>query len=215
MARDLIVTGHQPNLLYPVSVIEKTRLADLFIVCCGFQMVRHGWVNRQRLADGTPLVVPYDNRDRYAPIGRVRIADATFRARKKILKTIEFHFGQEIAGAFESELMRPYQRLAALNIALNRILFEMLGVTVQTVRQCDLETGIGSGPLVTEAHEDMPTISEQLAAMTAEVGGTVWLSGPSGRNYLDEQPFEERGVEVRYFDYQGETNPTALEVLAA
>lgn len=206
-----VATGHQPNLLYPMSVVEKARRADVFIVCCGFQMVRHGWVNRQRLADGTPMTVPYDNRDRYAPIREVRIADDTFRARRKIAKTIEMHFGQAIAEPFQAELARPYRRLAALNIALNRLLFDMLDVTPLTVRQCDLESGVGSGPLVTDDTADMPTISEQLAEMTAEVGADVWLSGPSGRNYLEEAPFRERGIEVVYHEWDG-PNPCALEL---
>ena len=57
-------------------------------------------------------------------------------------------------------------------------------------------------------------VSEGLAAMTAEVGGTVWLSGPSGRNYLDEAPFAARGIEVRYFEHVG-PNPCALELLTS
>lgn len=207
-----VITGHQPNLLYPVSVVSKIRSADLWIVCDGFQMVRHGWVNRQRLADGTPLVVPFDNRDRYAPIGKVRIADETFRARKKIAKTLQIEFGDDLAGAFAAELLRPFRRLAALNIALNGLLFDVLDIATPSVRQCDLESGVGSGPLVTEHLDDMPTISEQLAAMTAELGGTVWLSGPSGRHYLDESPFMERGIRVEYFEHEG-ANPCALELL--
>lgn len=208
----IIVTGHQPNLLWPTSVVSKIQAADLLIVCCGFQMVRHGWVNRQRLADGTPLTIPYDNRDRYAPIGRVRIADDTFRARRKVAKTLELRFGDEIAEPFADELARPYKRLAALNIALNNLLLDLLDVHVPQVRQCDLEAGVGSGPLVTADHNDMPSISEQLAAMVAEVGGTVWLSGPSGRNYLNELPFHERGIDVRYWTHSG-SNPCALEML--
>lgn len=207
-----VVTGHQPNLLYPVSVVSKVRAADLFIVCDSFQMVRHGWVNRQKLADGTPLTIPFNNRDRYAPIQWVRIADDTFRARRKVAKTLAMHFGDRVADPFAAELTRPFRRLAALNIALNRVLFDLLDVTTPHVRQCDLESGRGSGPLVTINLDDMPSISEQLAEMTAEVGGTVWLSGPSGRNYLDEWPFVDRGIRVEYFDHPG-PNPCALELL--
>ncbi|HEX4521650.1 MAG TPA: WbqC family protein [Gaiellaceae bacterium] len=211
---DVIATGHQPNLLYPISVTEKIRAADVFIVCDRFQMVRHGWVNRQQLADGTPLVVPYDNRDRYAPIQTVRIADATFRARTKLAKTLELRFGREFAEAFTIELHRPFRRLAALNIALNRILLGRLEIDTAEVRQSDLEAGIGSGPLVTDDRDDMPTISEQLAEMTAEVGANVWLSGPSGRSYLDETPFLDRGLRVEYFGWPADSpNPSAIELL--
>lgn len=207
-----VVTGHQPNLLYPLSVVAKIAAADRWIVCDGFQFVRHGWVNRQRLADGTPLTVPFDARDRYAPIRRVRIADPTFRARRKIAKTLALRFGEEVAAPFAAELARPLERLAALNIALNRVLLELLEIATPSDRQCDLESGRGSGPLVTDDLGDMPTISEQLAAMTAEVGGTTWLSGPSGRNYLDEAPFRARGIEVTYFEHTG-PNPCALELV--
>jgi hypothetical protein len=54
--------------------------------------------------------------------------------------------------------------------------------------------------------------SEGLAEMVAEVGGTVWLSGSSGRRYLDEAPFAARGIEVRYWQHDG-PNPCALELL--
>lgn len=209
---EVVVTGHQPNLLWPVSVTRKIQSADIAIVCCGFQMVRHGWVNRQRLADGTPLTIPYDNRDRYAPIGRVRIADPTFRARRKVARTLAMHFGDELAEPFAAELDRPRQRLVGLNIALNRVLLEKLGIETPLERQCDLESGVGSGPLVTSDMADMPTISEQLAAMTAELGGTVWLSGPSGRAYLDELPFLNLGLRVEYFEHSG-PNPSAIELL--
>jgi hypothetical protein len=49
--------------------------------------------------------------------------------------------------------------------------------------------------------------------MVAEIGGTVWLSGPSGRNYLDERAFVQRGIRVDYFDHDG-ANPSAIELLS-
>jgi hypothetical protein len=45
--------------------------------------------------------------------------------------------------------------------------------------------------------------------MVEEVGGNVYLSGPSGRKYLDESPFNERGIKVEYFSFQGD-NPSVL-----
>jgi len=40
--------------------------------------------------------------------------------------------------------------------------------------------------------------------MTEEIGGTIYLSGPSGKNYLDEIPFKERNIEVRYYEHTGD-----------
>jgi hypothetical protein len=49
-------------------------------------------------------------------------------------------------------------------------------------------------------------ISEQLAYMTDRVGADTYLSGPSGRRYLNEEPFRERGIAIRYHDYEGPTH---------
>ena len=38
-------------------------------------------------------------------------------------------------------------------------------------------------------------------AITAELGGDVYLSGPSGRNYLDESVFAERGIALDYHSF--------------
>ena len=35
------------------------------------------------------------------------------------------------------------------------------------------------------------------------VGATVYLSGPAGGNYLEPEPFERAGIELRYKDYEG------------
>ena len=44
--------------------------------------------------------------------------------------------------------------------------------------------------------------SELLASITGELGGDVYLSGPSGRNYLDESVFADRGIALDYHAYQ-------------
>lgn len=79
----MIVCAHQPNLLPGVSVVTKILASDLFIVCDEFQFTRGGFVNRNRLADGTPLCAPYDRRDTFAPINRVRLAEQPPRWREK------------------------------------------------------------------------------------------------------------------------------------
>jgi len=208
----MIATGHQPNLLPGMSVIGKIASADIFICCDEFQMVRHGWVNRQRLADGTPLTVPYDHRDRYAPINRVRIGnDARWRA--KIAKTLRMEYAAA-ADPYIAIIERPWRLLVGLNVALLHRLLSDLAIRPEWVTQSHLATGRVYGPIVTDDPTELADVSKRLAAMTAEVGADVWLSGPTGKAYLDETPFHERGIEVRYFDWpEGAANPSAIERL--
>jgi hypothetical protein len=40
----------------------------------------------------------------------------------------------------------------------------------------------------------------------------VYLSGPSGRKYLSEEPFARRGIRVDYWAHEG-PNPCALSLV--
>lgn len=197
----MIVTGHQLNFLPGLSVIEKIRAADCCVWMDEMQFERHGWVNRNRLADGTMITIPIAESDHFKPINRVRIADVTGRARKKVARTLVNRLGAA-AEPFAAEVTRPYQLLAGLNHRLLQILLELL--TVPTEQH--FQSHLGSGRY--------EATSEGLAEMVAELGGDVWLSGPSGRNYLDERPFADRGILVDYFDRPtARENPSAIELL--
>lgn len=195
----MIVTGHQLNLLPGCSVIRKVAASDCVIWMDQMQFRRHSFVNRNELADGTRIVVPVDEHATFSPIAEVRIADPTGRMREKAARTLENRLG-DAGEPFAAEFRRPWRLLAGLNARLLDVLLPALGIDVMQTRQSYLGTG---------RYDDT---SEGLAEMVAEVGGTTWLSGPSGRNYLDERPFTDRGIAVAYFDFTG-PNPSALELL--
>ncbi len=195
-----VVTGHQVNFLPGLSVVEKIRSADVCVWMDEMQYERHGFVNRNVLADGTKMTIPVAEHDTYAQINRVRIGDPTGRGREKVARTLEHKFGTA-GDRFAEELRRPYRQLVGLNAQLLRLLFEEIGIEVEQHYQSHLGAG------------RYEATSNGLADMVAELGGTVWLSGSSGRNYLDETPFDERGIEVRYFDWCGESNHSAIELI--
>jgi hypothetical protein len=196
----MIVTGHQLNFLPGLSVVEKIRSADACVFMDEMQYERHGWVNRNRLADGTTMTIPVAEHDTFAPINRVRIGDPSGRAREKVARTLEHHFRGD-AAQFAAEIRRPYRLLAGLNARLLRLLLDALEIRVEE----HFQSHLGSGRY--------EATSVGLADMVSELGGTVWLSGPSGKHYLDETPFVERGIEVRYFEFDAPANPCALELL--
>lgn len=197
----MIVTGHQLNTLPGVSVMRKVANADAVIWMDQMQYRRHSWVNRNRFSDGTLITIPVAEHDTFAPINEVHIADPTGRMREKAARTLEAKLGQAIAAPYAREIRRPYRLLAGLNARLLHHLTTDLGVQAEQHYQSHLGAG---------RYDDT---SEGLAEMVAELGGTVWLSGPSGRNYLDERPFVERGIRVRYFEFADTSNPTAVELL--
>jgi hypothetical protein len=177
--------------------------ADAVIWMDLMQYERHGFCNRNRFSDGSWLTVPVNETDDRRPFNEVRIADPSGFARRKIARTLTHKMGRE-AVLLAQELGRPYEMLVGLNMALLRL---MLSVAETDTYPPDahMQSHLAAG-----RYDD---VSEGLVAMTAELGGTVWLSGPSGRNYLDEAPFAARGIRVEYFEHVG-PNPCALELLA-
>jgi hypothetical protein len=192
--------------------MTKLAAADVFIACDEMQYPRFGFTARNRFAGGSWMSVPVNHEDLFAPINRVRISDPGGRHREKIARQIEQKMG-EGGAVFAAELRRPWRLLVGLNMALLRRLFDAFQIRAEIVLQSHLESGRYFGPLTSDSRDDLVSVSERLAAMTAEVGGTVYLSGPSGRNYLDEKPFEERRIAVEYWAHAG-PNPCALEMLA-
>lgn len=203
------ITAHQPNLLPGKSVVDKIRSCDKVIWLDLVQYPKGGWTNRNRIA-GAWLTVPV--RVHYPePIATVRIDDSRdWRAR--VQRTLHQHF----AGRFwldavcEEFANTARHRLVELNVALLSV---TLGGLARWRFQSELVPLLEPFPLAVSHSADMlKPISEQLAEMVAELGGSVYVSGQSGRNYLDETPFRKRGIEVEYWQHSG-PNPCILELL--
>lgn len=181
--------------------MRKVSMADAVIWMDQMQYRRHSWVNRNRFSDGTMFTIPVAEHDTFAPINEVHIVDPTGRFREKAARTLEMKLGLDIAAPYAREIRRPYRLLAGLNARLLHHLTADLGIETEQHFQSHLGAG---------RYDDT---SEGLAEMVSELGGTIWLSGPSGRNYLDEEPFAKRGIQVRFFEFEGKDNPTAVELL--
>ncbi len=198
----IVVTAHQPNWLPGLSVIEKCLTADAVIWLDEVQYSHGGWSNRNRMPDGSWLTVPVERTTNMAPFNRVRIAEHGDWDRRAC-RTLRQQYGAAVEPLC-AEIDRPYRLLVGLNLALLR---HIVPDSPPWHFQSHLDGGHAT-IAVSEDREELLPISERLAMMVAELGGDTYLSGPSGFRYLDERPFLERGIEVRYFEWQGE-NPCA------
>jgi WbqC-like protein family len=202
----LIVTAHQPNYLPGVSVLEKIAAADAVIWLDEVQFSHGGWSNRNRMPDGSWLTVPVAHLENHClPFNRVKIAEHG-NWRDKHCRTLVQHYGEPATHRIRREIARPFRLLAGLNLACLQILLE------DTFAAWHFQSHLDGGRAVIAASEDaaeLAPISERLAMMVSELGGDVYLSGPSGRNYLDERPFAERAIEIVYHAHDG-PNPCGI-----
>lgn len=197
----MIVTAHQANFLPGASVMGKIAAADVIIWEDELQFTR-GYENRNRLPSGKWLTVPVAYGSVGEPLNRVRIAHSMKRQwERQMAQQIQRAWPGETADLVAREVLRPYRQLIGLNTAILRVLCDALEIGAEWQFQSHLEAGHFS-----------EFASERLADMVVEVGGDTYLSGPSGRNYLDEAPFRDRGLAVEYWRHAGD-NPCALSMV--
>lgn len=202
----MIVTAHQLNFLPGASVITKIQAASIVIWEDELEFTR-GYEHRNRLANGKWITVPVEYGSTGEPLNEVRVAQQAELGkgwRAPMAQALRRSWPGQVTERVCAEILTPHRRLLGLNQALMEILFDALGIDTRQRYQSMLEAGA--------AYPGSAFNSERLAAMVHEIGGTVYLSGPSGRKYLDEEPFAERGIEVSYWQHDGE-NPCALALV--
>ncbi len=204
----MIVTAHQPNFLPGLSVIEKCLAADTIVWLDEVLYSPGGFTNRNRLPDGTWITVPVVSGAWTLPINRVGISEHG-QWRQKMVRTIRQHYRGGWRDDICDIIERPYRLLAGLNVALLEHIFR--SAHPSHVFQSHLDGGRAI-TAVSEHRTELLPISVRLAMMVEEVGGDTYLSGQSGRNYLDERPFRQRGITVEYWNHTG-PNPCALDLL--
>jgi hypothetical protein len=208
----VIVTAHQPNFLPGKSVIDKIAASDAVVWLDEVQYTKGGYINRNKLPDGSWMTVPVAKLTDGMPINRVQIQSNDPRWSVKLSRAITQAYGKGPAvTSVANELLLPYRSLVGLNASLLNIVLSNLFVFTKWHWQSHLDGGHAVVAVSDNAEELLP-ISDRLAMMVDEVGGTTYLSGPSGRRYLDEKPFVSRGIEVRYFSYESLENPCVLSL---
>jgi hypothetical protein len=207
----LVVTAHQPNFLPGKSVLDKIAQSDAVIWLDEVQYTKGGYTNRNRLPNGSWLTVPVDRDTDGLAINRVRISEHGAWRLRTTRSLEQLDGNRNVIAELTEEINRPYRLLVGLNLALLDIGFRHLKIEAKRVFQSHLDGG-HAVEAVSEDVEALLPISERLAMMVDEMGGDVYLSGPSGRRYLDERPFHELGIKVEYFQFAG-TNPSMLELL--
>lgn len=194
----MIVTCHQPNYLPGLSVVEKVESADAVIWMDEVQFTTGGFTNRNRMPDGSWLTIPVDRGTTSGPINRVRMTERG-DWRKVHQRTLRQHYTGETIEDICALIDGTRTYLVTLTTAC---LAQVIG----------REHGLSweNQSLINGGFKHLP-VSEQIAVMVARMNGTVYLSGPSGRRYLDEGPFNDRDIEVRYFEWDRPDNPCVLE----
>jgi hypothetical protein len=200
----VIVSINQPAYLPWLGYFHRIAAADLHVVLDHVQFEKNSFTNRNKIRtrEGwTWLTVPLQTKGRFGDlaIDEVLIARDD-RWRRKHWDTMRFAYAKARAFADEAEYWeavygRPWERLADLQRETTGHVLEALRINTPLRFSSELQ--------VTGAKADL------VLGLCRELGATTYLSGPLGRDYLDEDAFARAGIEVRYDDYAHPVYPQA------
>lgn len=192
----MIVSIDQPHYLPWLGYFHRLAASDLHIILDHVQFEKNSFINRNKVrtyAGWTWLTVPVRTSGRFGnlSVDTIEIADERTWASKH-WKTLKFGYGNapyfdDYADPLESIYKKSWPRLIDLIDASTSYLLKELGVETERIK--------GSA-LGMPGHK-----SELVLNLCEEVGAEIYLSGPLGRDYLDEAAFHDVGIRIVYQDY--------------
>lgn len=200
----MIVSINQPAYLPWLGYFDRIACSDVHVVLDNVQFEKNSFTNRNRVrtAQGSAwLTVPVQTSGRFGSldIATLKIADDP-RWAAKHWQTISQAYARAPFFAahrdfFAGQYARHWDYLAALVAPTTDYLLDAFGIRTPLHRASALRA--------TGKKDDL------VLAICRELGATVYLSGPLGRDYLDEAKFAAAGIAVRYADYAHPTYPQA------
>jgi len=187
----------QPSYIPWRGYFDQIRRADLFIFYDDVQYDKHGWRNRNQIktAQGKQwLTIPVHSKG--ATEGAL-IKDVTIDWSKpwakSHLKTLTIAYNKaphfaDYKNWLEEVFARRDEKLADFTIGLTVELSRELNFPAEFLRSSTL-SGINGQK------------TERLIQILRRVGATHYLSGPSARDYIQPQLFEEAGIALEYAEY--------------
>jgi hypothetical protein len=190
----MIISIHQPAYLPWLGYIERIKKSDLFIFLDTVQFEKNSFTNRNLIkgANGQYwLTIPVKKKGHLSKsLLETEIArDIDWRKnhlmsiKSSYSKTASFHEKYE-------KIYKVYDNNETLlaDLCFNHLLFWLgeLNIKTKIIRSSSLNISSKKSDLILD--------------ICQEVGATTYLSGPMGKNYLEENNFISNGIKLDY-DY--------------
>lgn len=192
----MIVAIHQPAYLPWLGYLDRIAASDVFVLLDTVQYDRASFTSRNRIkGPGGPqwLKVPVVSKGHRGRMLLEIEIDNHQAWRRKHLNAISLNYGR--SPYFGAHFPRLKELLGRQEDRLSELCFQQLGfwlsefgIRTRVVRSSDLQVAGSKSALIL-------AICRRLAA-------TEYLSGPFGKNYLDEESFSDAGISVRYHEFQ-------------
>jgi hypothetical protein len=190
----MVVTIHQPEHLPWLGFFAKAAMADVLVLLDDVPYRKNYFQNRNRVRTAVGyswLTVPVLHRGHLTPLREVAIAnESNPRWSRKHWLTLQQSYGGAPHFSAHESFFRTYyaqrwSRLAEANRVLIDYLLSAFEVPARVMCSSALDhTGLGR--------------TERLLSICRTLGAETYLSGVSGRDYLDVDAFSRAGIAVEF-----------------
>lgn len=187
------VTIHQPSFLPWEGFFAKMQRADLMVLLDHVQFSKNNYTNRVKIRTKQGwkwLTVPVPKGSNHKAISEIRLnLDTKWKEKHK--KTLCFQYAKA-----------PYFDESIINTIYNHPIETLVDLNILGIEKIKELANIGTS-LIRSSELDVSNLSktELLLEVIKKVGGTRYISGPDGRNYIDVELFINNGVEIEFFDF--------------
>ena len=189
---------HQPNYLPWIGFFNNVSMSDTYVILDSVQFERDGFTNRNKIklpdsqTGWTWLTVPVGKGNSQKLITDVEIdnrqdwREASLTAINRIYKSSPYlkDYSQFLDGIYKKD----WDNLSELNIFIIKELFAILGLRPQIIKASELNISSKKSDLILD--------------ICKKVGATEYLSGITGREYMDMERFKESGIKVNFQDFK-------------
>ncbi|MDO4197490.1 MAG: WbqC family protein [Erysipelotrichaceae bacterium] len=196
----MIITIHQPEHLPWLGLFNKIAKAEKFVILDSVQYEKNYFQNRNKImgTNGQPqwIGIPVNKKN----IEQNTIATTTIVAegntknwKKEYLRTITYCYSKypyfnDVYPIIERCINIDTPYFCEINIAMIKEFCNALDIHPEYIRSSEIDYGGGFK-------------SDLNLNISKCVGADYYISGPSGRDYLNMQSFEDAGVGVVFNDY--------------
>lgn len=214
----MIATIHQPNYLPWIGYFSKIKHADCFVSLDNVKYTKNSLINRNKIRTKESwcyITIPVEKRYYDSKICEVNLPKDNCWMEKH-WKTIETNYQKSeyfnsYKDFFEIVYKNNFGHLWEINEKIILYLLNCFDINVEIIKASNLN-------IERELHK-----SDLLVAVLESIGAGEYLSGPSGKNYLEIDKFKEKNIKVEFFEfkhpiykqrYQGfEPNMAAIDLL--
>ena len=176
----MVVTIHQPEHFPYGGFFQKMNASDLFIVLDNVNYRKNYYQNRNKLLNNNGIdewfTIQVEKGATSKHIKDVHVVDSKWR--NKIIKKLQQNLGVDLKHIYNHN--------------------KLIDINMESIKYCRRKLDINT-PIIYASDLDVNgSKSELLANLVNKVGGDVYLSGPSGRDYLELKYFNN--ISVEYFE---------------